>query len=132
MTFLSNAQRNMRKYFKSSNVKIMKKISKLYQTQNIRFIFTRIVFSICTGSVVVKDFPNGKRKVPFNSRVILKPQQKMSSLPRENFGVILTLQTFEHFPMGSTYLIEIFFDHKPLLYSWAGKEDCLTDSSVTK
>ena len=77
--------------------------------------------SIGTGSILVQEFPCGKRIVSFNSRVFTKDEQKMSILHRELCGVISTLQTYEHFIIGSPHPTKIFCDHKPLLYLWARK-----------
>ena len=77
--------------------------------------------SIGTGSILIQDFPSGKRIVSFNSRVFTKDEQKMSTLHRELCGIISALQTYEHFIIGSRHPIKVFCDHKPLLYLWARK-----------
>ena len=77
--------------------------------------------SIGTGSILVQEFPSGKRKISFNSRVITKEEQKMSTLHRELCGNISALQTYEHFIIGSPHPITVFCNHKPLLYYWARK-----------
>ena len=77
--------------------------------------------SIGIGSILVQEFPSGKRIVSFNSRVLTKDEQKMSTLHRELCGIISALQTYEHFIIGSPHPIKIFCDHKPLLYLWARK-----------
>ena len=77
--------------------------------------------SIGTGSILVQEFPSGKRIVSFNSRVFTKDEQKMSTLHRELCSIISALQTHEHFIIGSPHPIKIFCDHKPLLYLWARK-----------
>ena len=78
--------------------------------------------SIGTGSILVQEFPSGKRIVSFNSRVFTEDEQKMSTLHRELCGIISALQTYEHFIIGSPHPIKIFCDHKPLLYLWARKK----------
>ena len=77
--------------------------------------------SIGTGSILIQEFPSGKRIVSFNSRVFTKDEQKMSTLHRELCGIISALQTYEHFIIGSPHRIKIFCDHKPLFYLWARK-----------
>ena len=51
--------------------------------------------NIGTGSILVQEFPSGKRLVLFNSRVFTKDEQKMSTLHCELCGVISALQTYE-------------------------------------
>ena len=77
--------------------------------------------SIGTGSILVQEFPSGKRIVSFNSRVFTKDEEKMSTLHRELCGIISALQTYEHFIIGSPHPIKFFCDHKPLLYLWVRK-----------
>ena len=77
--------------------------------------------SIGTGSILVQEFPSGKRIVSFNSRVFTKDEQKMSTLHRELCGIISALQTYEHFIIGWPHPINFFCDHKPLLSLWARK-----------
>ena len=77
--------------------------------------------SIGTGSILVQEFPSGKRIVSFNSRVFTKDEQKMSTLHRKLCGIISALQSYEHFIIGSPHPIKTFCDHKPLLYLWARK-----------
>ena len=78
-------------------------------------------FSIGTGSIMVQEFPSGKRINSFNSRVFTKDEQKMSTLHRELCGIKSALQTYENFIIGSPHPIIVFCDHKPLLYLWARK-----------
>ena len=77
--------------------------------------------SIDTGSIMVQEFPNGKRIVSFTSRVLLEDEQKMSTLHPEVCGIISHLQTYEHFIIGSQHPIKVFCNHKPLLHQWARK-----------
>ena len=78
--------------------------------------------SIGTGSILIQDFPSGKRIVSFNSLLYKEwDEQKMSTLHRELCGIISALQTYEHLIIGSPHPIKVFCDHKPLLYLWAGK-----------
>ena len=77
--------------------------------------------SIGTGSILVQEFPSGKRIVSFNSRVFTKEEQKMSILHRELCGIISALRIYKHFIIGSPHPIKIVCDHKPLLYLWARK-----------
>ena len=77
--------------------------------------------SIGTGSILVQEFPNGKRIVSFNPRAFTKDEQKMSTLHRELCGIISALQTYELFIISSPHRIKVFCDHKPLLYLWARK-----------
>ena len=74
--------------------------------------------SIGVGSILVQEFPTGKRIVSFNSRVYTKDEQKMSTTARELCGVISALQTYEHYIIGSPHPVYLCTDHKPLLYLW--------------
>ena len=77
--------------------------------------------SIGTGSSLVKEHPNGKHIVSFNSPVFTKVEKMMSTLHSELCGVISALQIYEHFMIGSPHPIKFFCDNKPLLYLWARK-----------
>ena len=77
--------------------------------------------SIGTGSILVQEFPSGKRIVSFNSRVFTKDEQKMSTLHRELCGIISAQQTYEHFIICLPQPSKIFCDLKPLLYLWVRK-----------
>ena len=77
--------------------------------------------SIGTRSIIVQEFPSGKRIYSFNHRVLTKDKQKMSTLHRELCGIIYALQTYEHLFIGSPHPTKILCDHKPLLYLWARK-----------
>ena len=74
--------------------------------------------SIGVGSILVQDFPTGKRIVLFNSRVYTKDEQEMSTIARELCGVISALQTNEHYIIGSPHPVYLYTDHKALLYLW--------------
>ena len=66
--------------------------------------------------------PEGKRINSFNSRVFDKTEQKMSTLHRDLCGIVSTLQTYEHYIIGSPSPIYLYCDHKPILYLWGRKE----------
>ena len=74
--------------------------------------------SIGVGSILVQEFPEGKRIVSFNSRIYTKEEQKMSTTARELCGVISALQTYEHYIIGSPFPVYVYTDHKPLMYLW--------------
>ena len=74
--------------------------------------------SIGVGSILVQEFPEGKRIVSFNSRIYTKEEQKMSTTARELCGVISALQTYEHYLIGSPHPVYVYTDHKPLMYLW--------------
>ena len=74
--------------------------------------------SIGVGSILVQEFPEGKRIVFFNSRIYTKEEQKMSTTERELCGVISALQTYEHYLIGSLHHVYVYTDHKPLMYLW--------------
>ena len=74
--------------------------------------------SIGVGSILVQEFPEGKRIVSFNSRIYTKEEQKMSTTARELCGVISALQTYEQYLIGSPHPVYVYTDHKPLMYLW--------------
>lgn len=75
--------------------------------------------SVGTGSILIQDFPEGKRIVSFNSRIFNKAEQKMSTMHRELCGIVSALQIYEHLIIGSRLPIYVYCDHKPILYLWA-------------
>ena len=123
MMFHSNGQKSMKNFFR--NIKDRNSEETILAVPNPKYPFHIHVdsSSIVTGSILVQEFPSGKRIVLFNSRVFTKDEQKMSTLHRELCGIISALQTYEHFISGlfSPHPIKIFCDHKPLLYLWARK-----------
>ena len=74
--------------------------------------------SIGVGSILIQEFPEGKRIVSFNSRIYTKEEQKMSTTARELCGVISALQTYEPYIIGSPHPVYVYTDHKPLMYLW--------------
>ena len=70
---------------------------------------------------LVQQISEGTRIVSFNSRVIDKTEQKMSTLHRELCGIVSALQTYEHYTIGSPFHIDLYCDHKPILYLWGRK-----------
>ena len=74
--------------------------------------------NVGTGSILIQQFPEGKRIISFNSRVFDKAEQKMSTIHREIWGIVSTLQTYEHYIIGSPFPIYLYCDHKPILYLW--------------
>ena len=74
-----------------------------------------------TGCILIQQFPEGKRIISFNSRILDKAEQKMSTLHREPCGIVSALQTYEHYIVGSLLPIYLYCDHKPILYSWGLK-----------
>ena len=77
--------------------------------------------NVGTGCILIQQFPEGKRIISFNSRVFDKAEQKMSTPHRELCGIISTLQTYEHYIIGSPFPIYLYCDHKPILYLWGRK-----------
>ena len=53
--------------------------------------------NVGTGRILIKQFPEGKRIISFNSRIFDKAEQKMSTLHRELCGIVSALQTYEHY-----------------------------------
>ena len=63
-----------------------------------------------------------KRIKSFNSRVFDKFEQKKSTIHSEICGIISSLQTFQHYIIGSPFPIDFYCDHKTILCLWARKE----------
>ena len=77
--------------------------------------------NVGTGCVLIQQFPEGKIIISFNSRVFDKAEQKMSTLHRELSGIVSALQTYEHYIIGSPFLIYLYCDQKPILSLWGRK-----------
>ena len=77
--------------------------------------------SVGTRCILIQQFPEGKRIISFNSRNFDKPEQKMSTLHRELCGIVSALQTYQHYIIGSPFQIDLYCDHKPILYLWGCK-----------
>ena len=74
-----------------------------------------------TDRILIQQFPEGKRIISFDSRVLHKAEQKMSTLHRELCGILSALQTYEHYVIGSPFPIYLYCDQKPILCSWGRK-----------
>ena len=66
-------------------------------------------------SILVQEFPTGKRIVSFISRVYTKNEQKMSTAARKLCGVISALQKYRLYIIGSPHPVYLYPDHKPQL-----------------
>ena len=77
--------------------------------------------SVGTGCILIQQFPEGKRNISFNSRILDKAEQKMSTLHKELCELVWALQTYEHYIIGSPFPIYLYCDHKPILYLWGRK-----------
>ena len=72
--------------------------------------------NVRTDCILVQQFPEGKRVVAFNSRVLDNAEQKMSTLHREPCGIVSALQTYEQLIICSLLPIYLYCDHKLILY----------------
>ena len=79
--------------------------------------------NVGTGSILVQEFPDGKRVVSFNSRIFDKTEQKLSTLHKELCGIVSALKTYEHYIIGSPHTICVYCDHMPNNYLWARKRN---------
>ena len=77
--------------------------------------------NVGTGCILIQQVHEGKRIISFNSREFDKAEQKMSTLHRELCGIVSTLETYEHYIIGSPFPIYLYCDHKPILYLWGRK-----------
>ena len=71
------------------------------------------------GCVLIQDFPDRKRIISANSRVIDKAEQKMSPQHRQLCGIISALQTYEFYVIGSPFPIYLYCDHRLILFLWS-------------
>ena len=74
-----------------------------------------------TGSLLVQEFPEGRKVVSFNSRIFDKKEQKLATMHRGLCGIIPAPKTYEHYIIGSHHTIYVYCDHKPSVYLWARK-----------
>ena len=77
--------------------------------------------NVGTGSILVQEFPHGKKVVSFNLGIFDKTEQKLSTMHRELCGIVSALKTYEHYITGSPHTIYAYCDHKPNIYLWARK-----------
>ena len=77
--------------------------------------------SVGTGCILIQQFLEGKPIISFNCRNFDKAEQKMSTLHSELCGMVSALQNYEHFVIGSPFLIYLYCDHKPIIYLWGIK-----------
>ena len=64
--------------------------------------------NVGTGCILIQQFPGGKRIISFNSRIVVKAEQKMSTLQRDPCKIVSALQTFEHYIIGFSFPIYLF------------------------
>ena len=72
--------------------------------------------NVGTGCILIQQFSEGKGIISFNSRVFDKGEQKISTLHQELCGIVRTLQTYEHYIIGSPFPNYLNCDHKPILF----------------
>ena len=77
--------------------------------------------NVGTGCILIQQFPEGKRIIPFNSRLFDRAEQKMSTLHNKLCGIVSALQTYENYIIGSPFPIYLYCYHKPILYLWGRK-----------
>ena len=88
--------------------------------------------NVGTGCILVQQFPERIRIVPFNSRVFDNAEQKISTLHRELYGIVSALQTYEHYIIESPFPIYLYCDHKPYSIFGEEKDSYLIDFSNIK
>ena len=77
--------------------------------------------NVGTVYILTQQISEGKRIISFNSRIFDKGDQKRSTLHRELCGIVLAVQTYEHYIIGSPFPIHLYCDHKPILFLWGHK-----------
>ena len=70
-----------------------------------------------TGCILIQQLPEVKRNISSNSRFFDKAEHKMKTLHKVLCGIVTALQTNEHYLIGSPFPINLYCDHKPILYS---------------
>jgi len=71
------------------------------------------------GCMLVNVKTEGKRIVSFNSRCFDTMEQKLPTIARELAGVIWGLQIYEHLILGSKFYIDIYTDHRAILFLYS-------------
>ena len=71
--------------------------------------------NVGTGCILIQQFPERKRLISIISRFFDKAEQKMSTLPWELCGIVSTLQTYEHYIIGSPFPVYLYCDYRPIL-----------------
>ena len=61
--------------------------------------------------------------ISYNSRILSRQEQKVSTLDCELLGILHTLQIYEFLIIGSSHPIHTFTDHKPLLRCFIEKSN---------
>ena len=74
-----------------------------------------------TGCILIQQFLEGKRIISFNSRILDKAEQRMSTLHKELCRFNSALLTYEHYIIGTPFPIYLHCDHKPIHYLWGRK-----------
>ena len=77
--------------------------------------------NVGTGSILVQEFPEGKKVVSFNLRIFDKTEQKLSTMHIELCGIASAVKMYEHYIIGSPHTYNVYCDQKPSIYLWARK-----------
>ena len=77
--------------------------------------------NVGTGSIIVQEFPEGKKVVSSNSRFFDKTEKKISTMNRELCGIVSAAKKYEHYIFASPHTIYVYCDHSPFIYLWAQK-----------
>ena len=93
---------------------------------DVRRLFQMHVVSsiVGTGSILVQEFPEGKKVVSFNSKIFDKTEQKLSTMHGELRGIVSAPKTYEPYIIGSPHTNSVYCDycdHKPIIYLWDRK-----------
>ena len=133
MTFHSNGPKNMKNCIKTLKTEWVKKLSLLYQTQNVRSIFTAFLRH-CYWMYPSANITKWKTCIFFQLSSVQKTWTKDVNVASWNLWNHIrstSLQAFQHRLATS---IPSICDHKPLFYIWArnGRNGSPTNSSVTK
>ena len=71
--------------------------------------------NVGNGCILLQQITEIKRIISFNSRTFDRAEQKTSTLHRDLCGVVSALQTYEHYIIGSPFLLCLYCDHEPIL-----------------
>ena len=101
---LSSGQLNTRNFSNQLRTRSVETLSLLCFLLNIPLTF-RWSRPMLEPAVLSQQFPEGELVISFICRIFDTVEHKMSTLHRELFGIVLALQTYEHYDFRSPFPI---------------------------
>ena len=74
--------------------------------------------NVGTGCILIEQFVESKWMISFNSRFFHKAEQEKFTFHTEMCRIFSALQTYQHNIIGSSFPINLYCEHKPILYPW--------------